>query len=153
VERVALRAHDDNGVGYSIGNPAKLPLVLKEFRLRSFSIFDVGVASKTTDDADDVASSVQLWEDMYEESSVLSVKSPDASFQFAWFAGIHQGEPFTKGPSEVVGVNGHLPTPTFPLFLGTRTSVCPDIPSIRQGSSSTRKDGTVSMTVWSRAAS
>jgi hypothetical protein len=83
---VALRVQDDNGVGYSIGDPAKLPLVLKEFRLRSFSIFDVGIASKPPDD---VAPSVELWDGTYEEPSVLSVISPDASFQFAWFAGIH----------------------------------------------------------------
>ena len=93
VECVALRVQDDNGVGYSIGNPAKLPLVIKKFRLRSFSIFDVGIAPKPPDD---VAFNVELWNDMYEEPSVLSVISPDASFQFARFACIHQGEPFTK---------------------------------------------------------
>jgi hypothetical protein len=87
---VALRVQDDNGVGYSIGNAAKLPLVLKEFHLRSFSIFDVGVASKPPDD---VAFNLELWNDTYEEPSVFSVISPDASFQFAWFGSIQQGPP------------------------------------------------------------
>jgi len=118
-------------VGYSIGNPAKLPLVLKEFLLRSFSIFDVGIASKPPDD---VASSVELWDDAYEEPSVLSVKSPDASFQFAWFPGIHQGEPFTKEPIQVVGVNDDLPTPTFTRFQGQAGVLIPAFVQIFLGS-------------------
>jgi len=56
-------------VGYSIGNSAKLPLVLKEFRLRSFSIFDVSVCSKPPDD---VAFPVELWNDTYQGTNVLS---------------------------------------------------------------------------------
>src|ERR1700733_4647956 len=40
VERVALRVQDDNGLRYSIRNPAKLPLVRKKFLLPCFSIFD-----------------------------------------------------------------------------------------------------------------
>ena len=86
MERVALRVQDDNGLRYSIGNPAKLTLLLKEFFLRSFSIFDVGIASKPPDD---VAFNVVLRNDTYEEPSVLTVISPDASFQFTWFASIH----------------------------------------------------------------
>jgi hypothetical protein len=31
---------------------------------------------------------------------------------------ISDGEQFTKKPIEVIGVNDHLPTPIFPLFLG-----------------------------------
>src|SRR3989442_10392912 len=93
VERVALRVQDDNGLRYSIGNPAEFALLFKEFILRSFSIFDVGIAAKPPDE---VAFSVELWNDTYEEPSVLSVISPDASLQFSWFAGIHQGEPFTN---------------------------------------------------------
>jgi hypothetical protein len=131
VERVALRVQDDNAVGYSIGNPAKLPLVLKEFRLRSFSIFDIGIASKPPDN---VASSVELWDDTYEEPTVLSVISSNASFQFAWFAGIHQGKPFTKEPIQVVGVNDHLPTPTFSLFLGQTGVPVPALVQIFLGS-------------------
>src|ERR1700676_3635714 len=72
VERLAIRVQDDNGLRYSIGNPAKLPLLLKEFLLRPFSIFDVSVASKPPDD---VAFSVELWNDTYEEPTVLSVIS------------------------------------------------------------------------------
>jgi len=60
-----------------------LTLLLKEFLLRSFSIFDVGIGCKPPDH---VAVSVELWNDPYEEPSVLSVIPPDASFQFAWFA-------------------------------------------------------------------
>src|SRR6266581_3625502 len=86
VERVALRVQDDNGLRNSIGNPAKLTLLLKEFLLRSFAIFDVGIASKPPDD---VAFGVELRNDTYEEPSVLAVISPDASFQFTWFAGLH----------------------------------------------------------------
>src|SRR6266404_8357487 len=114
VEWVTLRVQDDNGVGYSIGNPAKLPLVLKKFRLRSFSIFDVGIASKPPDD---VAFSVEFWKDTYKEPSVFSVISTDAGFQFAWFVIIQQGKPFTNESIQVIGVNDHLPTPTFPLLL------------------------------------
>ena len=101
VEWVSLRVQDDNGVGYSIGNPAKLPFVLKEFSFRSFSIFDVSIASKPPDD---VASSVELWDDTYEEPSVLSVISPDASFQLTRFGGIQQGQPFTNELIEVIRV-------------------------------------------------
>src|SRR5580692_6977395 len=115
VERMAARVLDDNGLGYSIRNPAKLPLVLKEFLLRSFSIFDVGIAAKPPHE---VAFSVELWNDTYEEPSVLSVISTDASFQFTWFAGLHQGEPFTYEPFQVIGVNDYLPTPTLPLLQG-----------------------------------
>ena len=86
VERVALPVQDDNGLRYSIGNPAKLTLLLKEFLLRSFSIFDVGIASKPPND---VAFSIELRNDTYEKPSVLTVISPDASFQFTWFAGLH----------------------------------------------------------------
>ena len=116
---------------YSIGNPAKLPLLLKEFLLRSFSIFDVGIASKPPDD---VAFSVELWNDTYEEPSVLSVISPDASFQFAWFGGIQQGEPFTNEPIQVIGVNDHLPTPTFPLLQGQAGVLVPAFVQIFLGS-------------------
>src|SRR3984893_6057138 len=77
---------DDNGLRYSIGNPAKLTLLLKEFFLRSFSIFDVGIAPKPPDD---VAFGVELRNDTYEEPSVLTVISPDASLQFTWFASLH----------------------------------------------------------------
>ena len=110
---MALRVQDDNGLRYSIGNPAKLTLLLKEFLLRSFSIFNVGIAAKPPEE---VAFGVEFWNDTYEEPSILSVISPDASFQFTWFAGIHQGEPFTYEPIQVIRVNDHLPTPTFPLL-------------------------------------
>src|SRR6266436_5585894 len=43
IERVALRVQDDNGMRYSIGNPAKVTLLLKEFVICSFSIFDVSI--------------------------------------------------------------------------------------------------------------
>src|SRR5580704_18171217 len=115
VERMAARVLDDNGLRDSIRNPSKLPLVLKEFLLRSFSIFDVGIASKPPDE---VAFSVELWNYTYEEPSVLSVISPDTSFQFTWFTGIHQGEPFTNEPLQIITVNDHLPTPTLPLLQG-----------------------------------
>src|SRR3979409_2300368 len=71
---------------------------------------------------DDVALGVELRNDTYEEPSVLTVISADASFQFTWFAGLHQGEPFTYEPIQVIRVNDHLPTPTFPL-LQRETSV------------------------------
>src|SRR6202043_1436550 len=131
VERVALRVQDDNGLRYSICNPAKLTLLLKEFFLRSFSIFDVGIASKPPDD---VAFGVKLWNDTNEEPSVLSVISPDASFQFAWFAGFHQGEPFTYEPIQVIGVNDHLPTPTLPLLQGQAGVLVPAFVQIFLGS-------------------
>ena len=140
VNRMAARVLDDNGLGYGIRYPAKLALVLKEFLLRSFSIFDVGIASKPPNH---VPFSVELWNDTYEEPSVLSVISPDASFQFTWFGGMHQGQPFTKEPIEVIGVNDHLPIPALPLLQGQAGVLVPafvsDIPWIRQGSSSTRK--------------
>src|ERR1700730_8179883 len=153
VKRLAIRVQDDNGLRYSIGNPAKLPLLLKEFLLRPFSIFDVGIASKPPDD---VASSVELWNDAYEEPTVLSVISPDASFQFAWFGIIQQGQPFTNEMIQVIGVNDHLPTQPFPCSRDRpvysyqrlfRYSLDPS------GKLVHKKDGTVSMTVWSRAAS
>src|ERR1700731_2041545 len=122
VERMAARVLDDDGLRDSIRNPAKLPLVLKEFLLRSFSIVDVGIASKPPDE---VAVSVELWNDTYEEPSVLSVISPDASFQFTWFASIYQGEPFTNEPIQVIRGNDHLPTPTFPLLQGQAGVVVP----------------------------
>ena len=109
---------------YSIGNPAKLPLVLKEFRLRSFSIFDVSIASKPPDD---VAFSVEFWKDTYQEPSVFSVISPDAGFQFAWFGVIQQGKPFTNESIQVIGVNDHLPTPTFPLLQGQAGVLVPTL--------------------------
>src|SRR5437660_9017723 len=131
VEWVTLRVQDDNGVGYSIGNPAKLPLLLKKFRLRSFSIFDVSIASKPPDDA---AFSVELWNDTYEEPTVLSVISPDASFQFAWFGSIQQCPPFTNEPIQVIGVNDYLPTPTFPLLQGQAGVLVPAFVQIFLGS-------------------
>src|ERR1700687_3727646 len=131
VERLAMRVQDDNGLGYSIGNPAKLPLLLKEFLLRSFPIFDVGIASKPSDD---VALSAELWNDTYEEPSVLSVISPDASFQFTWFGSIQQGQPFTNEPIQVIGVNDHLPTPPFPLLQGQAGVLVPAFVQIFLGS-------------------
>src|ERR1700751_722934 len=67
---------------------------------------------------DDVAFSVEFGKDTYKEPSVLSVISPNAGFQFAWFGVIQQGKPFTNESIQVIGVNGHLPTPTFPLLQG-----------------------------------
>src|SRR6202049_2229436 len=131
VERLALRVQDDNGLRYSIGNPAKLPLLLKEFLLRPFSIFDVSIASKPPDD---VAFSVELGNDAYEEPTVLSVISPDASFQFAWFGSIQQGPPFTNELIQVIGVNDHLPTPTFPLLQGQAGVLVPAFVQIFLGS-------------------
>src|SRR6266404_3054708 len=100
IEHMTPRVLDDNGLGNRIRNAAKLPLVLKEFLIRSFSILDVGITAKPPDE---VAFSVELWNDTYEEPSVLSVISPDASLQFTWFAGIHDGEPFTNEPIQVIG--------------------------------------------------
>src|SRR6202049_3477943 len=131
VERLAIRVQDDNGLRYSIGNPAKLPLLLKKFLLRPFSIFDVGIASKPPDD---VAFSVELWNDAYEEPTVLSVISPDASFQFAWFGSIQQGPPFTNELIQVIWVNDHLPTPTFPLLQGQASILVPAFVQIFLGS-------------------
>src|SRR5216684_1695833 len=131
VERLALRVQDDNGLRYSIGNPAKLPLLLKEFLLRPFSIFDVSIASKPPDD---VAFRVELWNDTYQEPTVLSVISPDASFQFAWFGSIQQGPPFTNELIQVIGVNDHLPTPTFPLLQGQAGVLVPAFVQIFLGS-------------------
>src|ERR1700737_3788438 len=142
VERVALRVQDDNGLRYGIGNLAKLTLLLKEFLLRSFSIFDVGIASKPPDD---VAFGVELRNDTNEEPSVLSVIPPDASFQFPWFAGLHQGEPFTYEPFQVIGVNHHLPTPTFPLLQRQAGVLVPAfvqifLGSVRQARPQERRD-------------
>src|SRR6202049_4847106 len=131
VERLALRVQDDNGLRYSIGNPAMLPLLLKEFLLHSFPIFDVGIASKPPDD---VAFSIELWNDTYEEPTVLSVISPDASFQFAWFGSIQQGLPFTNESVQVIGVNDHLPTPAFPLLQGQAGILVPAFVQIFLGS-------------------
>src|SRR6202048_4012600 len=131
VKRLAIRVQDDNGLRYSIGNPAKLPLLLKEFLLRPFSIFDVSIASKPPDD---VAFSVELWNDTYQEPTVLSVISPDASFQFAWFGSIQQGSPFTNELIQVIGVNDHLPTPTFPLLQGQAGVLVPAFVQIFLGS-------------------
>src|SRR6202035_3238627 len=127
----ALRVQDDNGLRYSIGNPAKLPLLLKEFLLRPFSIFDVSIASKPPDD---VAFSVELWNDTYQEPTVLSVISPDASFQFAWFGSIQQGPPFTNELIQVIGVNDHLPTPTLSLLQGQAGVLVPAFVQIFLGS-------------------
>src|SRR6202030_25778 len=131
VERVALRVQDDNGLRNSIGNAAKFTLLLKEFFLCSFSIFDVGIASKPPDD---VAFGVELRNDTYEEPSVLTVISPDASFQFTWFAGLHQGEPFTNEPFQVIGVYDHLPTPTLPLLQGEAGVLVPAFVQVFLGS-------------------
>jgi hypothetical protein len=68
VERMAARILDDDGLRYRIRNPAEFALLLKEFLLRSFSIFDVGITAKPPDE---VAFSVELWNDTYEEPSVL----------------------------------------------------------------------------------
>jgi len=109
----------------------KLPLLLKEFLLRPFSIFDVSIASKPPDD---VAFSVELWNDTYQEPTVLSVISPDASFQFAWFGSIKQGPPFTNELIQVIGVNDHLPTPAFPLLQGQAGVLVPAFVQIFLGS-------------------
>src|SRR4029077_11215341 len=90
-----------------------------------------GIASKPPND---VVFSVELWNDTYEKPSVLSVMSPDASFQFTWFAGLHQGAPFTYEPFQVIGVNDHLPTPTFPLLQGQAGVLAPSFVQIFLGS-------------------
>src|SRR5438132_3790282 len=78
--------------------------------------------------------SVELWNDTYEEPTVLSVISPDASFQFAWFGSIQQGPPFTNELIQVIGVNDHLPTPTFPLLQGQAGVLVPAFVQIFFGS-------------------
>src|SRR4030095_8844970 len=78
VQWMAAGVLDDNGLRYRIRNPAEFALLLKQFRLRSFSIFDVGIASKPPDD---IAFFVELRNDTYEEPSVFPVISPDASFE------------------------------------------------------------------------
>jgi NAD(P)-dependent dehydrogenase (short-subunit alcohol dehydrogenase family) len=132
---------------------AKLPFVLKEFRLRSFSIFDVGIASQPPDD---VAFSVEFWEHTYQEPSVFSVISPDAGFQFALFGIIQQSKPFPKESIQVIGVNDHLQPQPFPCSgvrpvysyqRLLRNSLDPS------GKLVHKKDGTVSIRLWSRAAS
>src|ERR1700722_4003382 len=122
VKRIAAGVQDDNGLRYSIGYLAKLTLVLKKFLLRSFSIFDIGIASKPPDD---IAFSVELWNDTYEKPPVLSVISPDASLHFTWFGGIQQRQPFTNQPIQVIGVNDHLPFPTCPLLQGESGVIVP----------------------------
>src|ERR1700716_1042502 len=131
IERLGPRGPEDKGLWDSNGNTAKLPLLLKEFLLRPFSIFDVSIASKPPDD---VAFSVELWNDTYQEPTVLSVISPDASFQFAWFGSIQQGSPFTNELIQVIGVNDHLPTPTFPLLQGQAGVLVPAFVQIFLGS-------------------
>src|SRR5713101_5475714 len=122
---------DDNGLRYRVRDPAEFALLLKQFRLRSFSVFDVGIASKPPDDT---AYRVELRNDAYEEPSILPVIAPDTSFEFTWFAGIHQGEPFTNEPIQVIGVNDHLPTPTFPLLQGKPGVLVPAFVQIFLGS-------------------
>src|SRR4029077_15791829 len=109
----------------------ELPLLLKEFPFRSFSIFDVSIASKPPDN---VAFSVELWNDAYGEPRVLSVISPEGSFQFSWFGSIQQGPPFTNELIQVIGVNDHLPTPTFPLLQGQASVLVPAFVQIFLGS-------------------
>ncbi len=82
----------------------------------------------------DVAFSVELWNDTYQEPTVLSVISPDASFQFAWFGSIQQGPPFTNELIQAIGVNDHLPTPTFPLLQGQAGVLVPAFVQIFLGS-------------------
>jgi hypothetical protein len=87
---------------------------------------------------------------MTRPTSVLSVISPDASFQFACFGSIQQSQPFTNELIQVIGVNDHLPPPTFPLLQGQAGVLVPAFVQISldpSGKLVHKKDGTVSMTV------
>jgi len=71
--------------------------------------------------------------------------------------GQQQGKPFTNESIQVIGVNDHLPTPTFPLLQGQAgvlvpTSVQKFLGSIREARPQERGNR-VDERVWSRAAS
>src|SRR5207244_7415404 len=50
VDRNAVRALDNNGLRYSIGNAAKLALVLPQLLLRPLEILNIGIRAVPSDD-------------------------------------------------------------------------------------------------------
>jgi hypothetical protein len=123
VERVALRVQDDNGVGYSIGNPAKLSMLLPNHLTTLPSASNCGTTRMRN----------HRYPPSYRRMRVSSSPGLGASSK----ATIHErADPGHRG--ERPPSNPNLsPAPGWSGQC-SRTSVCSDIPWIHQGSSSTR---------------
>src|SRR5216684_2744208 len=80
VDRNTVRALDNDGLWYGIGNPAKLALVLPQLLFRPFTIFNVGTAAIPFDD---FACLVAKGNRADEEPSIFAIETPQACFEFA----------------------------------------------------------------------
>src|SRR6266851_5051040 len=77
VERNTVRALDNNGLRYCIGNPAKLALVLPQLLFRTLTIFYVRTASIP---ANDSAALVTMGNGADEEPPIFPVETSQARF-------------------------------------------------------------------------
>src|SRR5712692_3944162 len=83
IDRNAIRALDNNGLRYRIGNAAKLALVLPQFLFRTFAVFNVGTAAIPVDD---FACLVAKGNRADEEPSIFAIETPQARFELTRLA-------------------------------------------------------------------
>src|ERR1700682_5269655 len=77
IDRSTVRALDNNGLRYGIGNPAKLALVLPQFLFRTFAVFNVGAAAVPVDD---FACLVAKGSRADQEPSIFPIETPQTRF-------------------------------------------------------------------------
>src|ERR1700738_2811404 len=86
VDRNTGRARDNNGLRYSIGNAAKLALVLPQFLFRTFAVFNVGTAAIPFDD---FACLVAKGSRADQEPAIFAIETSQTRFHLARLPGSH----------------------------------------------------------------
>src|ERR1700687_4978294 len=83
VDRNTVRALDNNGLRYCIGNAAKLVLVLPQLLLRPLEILNIVIRSVPSDD---IPSLVTQWLAAEKEPTIFSVVAPQTRFELTRLA-------------------------------------------------------------------
>src|SRR5216683_993841 len=111
VERNTVRALDNNGLRYSIGNAAKLVLVLQQLLFRTLTIFNVRTASIP---ANDFATLVANGNGANEKPPIFPVETSQARFDLdlSRLARSCDGLPLVQYLHQVFGMKCDLPSRT-----------------------------------------
>src|SRR5258707_15696232 len=109
VDRDTVRALDNNGLRYCIGNAAKLALILPQFFFRPLEVLNVCVRSVPSDA---FAALVTQRLTPEQEPTIFSVVAPQTRFELTRLARSQERPPLLQRLLQVFGMNRDSPSPS-----------------------------------------
>src|SRR5215469_3585624 len=116
---LACRTHGRHKSRNTVDDQTQVLLISAESLLRALQVVDIGVGSIPIHD---IAGLVSQWLVTKQEPAILSIKTPQTSFNFSTLPRCDVGAPPSFNPVQVLGVNSTSPTPT-PSILKRQSGV------------------------------